>query len=82
MSRASEAYKALSLAMMETQPECLGIELFTADSTTEADKATMQPICDACPLFALCSAYAELERPKVGYWASKTYRTYGKADAS
>jgi len=76
MSRASEAYAALSLAMISTEPECSGLELFTADSPTADDKAVMGPICNSCPLFALCRVYGDLERPKAGYWAGKTYSTY------
>ena len=76
MSRASEAFEALSLAMTETGPACLGIDGYTADSIPEDDVQEFKAICDSCPLFDLCRSYGDLERPKVGYWAGKTYREY------
>jgi len=78
MSRASEAFDVLSLALVETTPACAGDDLFTVDTPTAADVETMRPLCDSCPLFDLCRQYADLERPKVGYWAGKTYREYKK----
>ena len=75
MSRASAAFERLSLAMLETRPECLGLDLFTADDLDKADVAVCAAICDTCPLFDLCLDYADLERPKAGIWAGKRYRT-------
>jgi hypothetical protein len=76
MSRASEAFEALSLAMTGTEPACLGIDGYTADTVPADDMQEFAAICDSCPLFELCRTYADLERPKIGYWAGKTYRTY------
>lgn len=78
MSRASIAYNALSLALTETVPACAGNDRFTVDTPTAVEIETMRPLCDSCPLFDLCRQYADLERPKVGYWAGKTYREYKK----
>lgn len=75
MSRASEAYERLSLVMLDTTPACLGLELFTASDLDKADVAACAALCDVCPLFDLCRAYADLEKPKVGVWAGRTYRT-------
>jgi hypothetical protein len=73
VSRASEAYDLLHTAMTETLAPCNGIELFTAETLSPADKAVLRPICDTCPLFDLCRTYAELARPTAGLWAGKTY---------
>jgi len=78
VSRASIAYNALSLALTEIVPACAGDDLFTVDTPTPAEIEVMQPLCDSCPLLDLCRQYADLERPKVGYWAGKTYREYKK----
>jgi hypothetical protein len=72
MSRASEAYNALNVAMAGTDPACKNDERFI-DAHTAPE--TLSPICRTCPLFNLCAAYAEIERPKAGIWAGKRYRT-------
>jgi hypothetical protein len=72
MSRASDAYDVLTLAMIDTDPACKNDSRFTADDQA-ADELT--PICNACPLFALCDAYARIDRLKGGIWAGKRYRT-------
>jgi len=76
MSRASEAYERLSNALIDIEPLCAGVDDFTVDTPTAASAELMRPLCEACPLFDLCRQYADLERPKVGYWAGKTYREY------
>src|SRR5690606_20328380 len=50
MSRASEAYGRLSLAMLDNHPECLGLDLFTADDLTPADVTACAATCKTCPL--------------------------------
>jgi hypothetical protein len=75
MTRASEAYDRLHTAMTDSIPECVGIDLFTADSISTADLDDLRKLCDSCPLRKLCDEYARLERPKVGLWAGKQYGT-------
>ena len=76
MSRATESYKRLKAALLVTEPLCAGVDDFTVDTPTAASAELMRPLCEACPLFDLCREYADLERPKAGYWAGKTYRNY------
>lgn len=76
MSRADIAYGLLASAMENTEPNCTGSELFTADDLEQPDIAELARICDTCPLFILCDDYARLERPKAGVWAGKRYRNY------
>jgi hypothetical protein len=64
MSRASEAYGELTLAMADTNPACQNDPRFIADDQSADELA---PICDTCPLFALCATYGNLERPKARY---------------
>jgi hypothetical protein len=72
VSRASEAYNALTLAMEEIAPACRNDERFIADDQKSEELVS---ICRTCPLFDLCAKYGDLERPKAGIWAGKTYRT-------
>lgn len=72
MSRASDAYNHLTLAMDELAPACKDDERFIADDT-KADE--LAPVCRTCPVFNLCATYGDLERPKAGIWAGKRYRT-------
>ena len=78
MSRASEAYDTLQKAMTVTLAPCDGIELFTADTLSNADKAALTAICDTCLLFDKCRTYADAARPTAGLWAGKTYTTRTK----
>ena len=72
MSLADEAFSRLALAMLDTQAGCALDDRFISDDSASRDLA---PICRACPLFDQCAEYAELARPKAGYWAGKRYRT-------
>ena len=76
MSRSSEAYEALAFAMENDRPLCADDPRFTADDLTQTDVNELGQICAICPLVEFCSAYAAIERPKVGVWAGKRYRTY------
>lgn len=76
MSRASEAYERLAREMDEIRPGCVGVDLFTADELTAAQRDSLKSICDACPLLALCTEYAALSKPPGGYWAGRTHRQY------
>ena len=71
MSRTSEAWAAMTTAMIDTAPACQGDDRFTDDEQAISELA---PICRGCPLFDLCATFAELERPKAGTWAGKRYR--------
>lgn len=75
MSQASDAYQRLTAALVTLTPDCTDDPLFTADDLTAADKATCAAICTTCPLFELCETYAQLDRPKAGVWAGRTYNT-------
>jgi hypothetical protein len=72
VSRASEAYKALTLAMDDIAPACKNDGRFIAD---DQKTDVVAPICRACPLYDLCAVYGDLERPKAGIWAGRRYRT-------
>jgi hypothetical protein len=72
MTRATDAYAVLATEMDYTDPACSNDERFIADDQNADELA---PICNACPLFALCDAYARIDRPKAGIWAGKRYRT-------
>ena len=76
MSRASEAYERLSAALLDVDPSCAGVDEFTTDTPTADAIERMRPICAGCPLLELCGSWADLERPKVGLWAGKVYRSY------
>jgi len=76
MSRASVAYNALVMAMESSHPSCRDNPAFTADELRQIDVDELAPICWRCPIVDFCSAYASIERPKVGVWAGKRYRTY------
>ena len=76
MSRAAEAYEALASAMEHNRPRCADNPRFIADDLTQTDVNELGQICDVCPLVDFCSGYASIERPKVGVWAGKRYRTY------
>ena len=73
MSKSSEAFDALKLAMIDTSAPCLDDARFIDDDQAPAD---LTPICEACPLYELCSTYAGIERPKGGIWAGKRYTQY------
>lgn len=55
------------------EPDCGGIELFTAEHLTAGDIEVLAPICGACSVLALCRTYADVSAPVLGYWAGKAY---------
>ena len=71
MSRASDAWAAMTTAMIDTDPACKNDDRFILD---DQPAESLAYICRACPLFDLCLDYANLERPKAGIWAGKKYR--------
>ncbi|MEA9997837.1 WhiB family transcriptional regulator [Cryobacterium sp. RTS3] len=75
MSRATDAFEALSIAMQDNSPACQDDDRFISD---DVPAATLAPICRTCPVYDLCAAYGELDRPKAGTWAGKRYKTNTK----
>jgi len=69
VSRTSQAYTSLTLAMEHTPAACAQLDLFIADDLTPADAHALSTICAACPVMALCAAYAAIARPLAGFWA-------------
>lgn len=76
------AYGRLSAAMLDTPPACRNDFRFTLDDPAHDNE--LAEICTGCPLYALCHAYAEIERPKGGLWAGKRYTqsAAGRTDES
>jgi len=79
VSRASEAYDRLTTAMDDNKPACLNDDRFTDDKTNAAD---VSDICKACPLYALCRDFAQIDKPKAGIWAGVKYGSNPKKDKS
>ena len=73
MSKSSEAFDALKLAMLTTTAACLNDPRFIDDDQAPAE---LKPICEACPLYDLCDTYAAIERPKGGIWAGRRFSQY------
>ena len=59
-------------------PECVGIDLFTADTLTKADVEILKPICARCDVALLCRQYTKAAKPTVGFWAGKHYVGNGR----
>jgi hypothetical protein len=70
MTAASDAYTALQSAMTETDPLCLDDNRFTMDET---DPRHVIELCQLCPLFAACKAYAIAARPKGAIYAGRRW---------
>jgi hypothetical protein len=71
-------YAALVEAMETVRPACRDYELFTADTTDEAQQALAARLCAACPLRDLCRDYAEASKPTAGIWAGIPYPRRGR----
>ena len=71
MSKATEAFERLSLAMVTTDPACQDDDRFILD---DQPAETLAYICRSCDVYAQCAEYAGLERPKAGIWAGKRYK--------
>lgn len=74
--RALAAHEQLMTQMRTNPPECLGLDLFTANRLSQPDMRVLQAICDECPLLAACRAYATAARPLAGFWGGKYHRSY------
>ncbi len=73
MSRASEAFEVLTLATIDTDPACQNDDRFTAEDLSTADMADLAAICDTCALYRPCREYADLARPRSGFWAGRRW---------
>lgn len=82
MTKVGDAYAALIDAMETVDPACADDALFTADALEQEDAAFVATLCSACPLVQLCKNYAQIERPKAGFWAGKHYKTTTKKEQS
>ena len=56
--------------MLETDPACQNDGRFVLD---DQPAHTLAYICRECPVFNLCSEFANLARPTGGIWAGRTY---------
>lgn len=70
MTRATEAYNRLALAMADVDPACKHDDRFISD---DVPARSVEPLCNACPLLELCRDYAQIEKPKGGIWAATRY---------
>lgn len=76
MSRPSEAYYTSHRALTTTLAPCDRVELFTADTLSNADQPVLCLICHTCPPFDKCRIYADT----AGLWVGKTCTTRTKKD--
>lgn len=68
--RGQAEHAALIRAMEQTPAACDGIETFTRDKFNDPDDvAIMRGICQECPVFDLCAAFAAAGKPSAGMWA-------------
>lgn len=78
MSRAGDAYTALTEEIQHTPTPCREDPRFILDELPKAECDRMAAICDNCPVLALCDTYAAVSRPLAGFWAghrASYYRT-------
>lgn len=68
-----EAYAQLSRALEMRAPRCNGDPRFTDDRIRPATAIELAEICATCDVALLCRKYAQLTKPKVGFWAGKRY---------
>lgn len=73
-----EAWLSLNAALQDAEPECAGLDLFTADGLSDADRAVCASICAQCPVIELCDAYASAAGVIAGFWAGHAYTVKGK----
>lgn len=76
------AHARLNAAMDNDPPECVGVDLFTADELSKADQAALLPFCEVCPVAAQCAEFAALLKPKAGYWAGNHHSHYTRRKAT
>jgi len=79
-------YAALIAAFADDTPACAGDDRFVLDreNQTRSDIDAMRSRCDACPVYALCDAYAAAAKPKGGFWAgeygARSYKRRARAE--
>ena len=68
-------YRTLVDALEHTNPRCRDDWRYIQDreQIDADDLEAMGHICRVCPLFDLCSAYAQAARPRGGMWAGRYY---------
>ena len=76
MSRAGDAYTALTAALDVTPAECLDIELFVQDDLSKFEADALAAICADCPVLNQCRSYAAIARPVAGFWAGRRASAY------
>ncbi|MDL5350558.1 WhiB family transcriptional regulator [Microbacterium sp. zg-YB36] len=78
--KGAQQWESLATALEGTKAACADDERFIRDrEDMHADDLDhMRRICDGCPLFALCAAYANAAKPTGGFWAgdygSRSYK--------
>jgi hypothetical protein len=70
VTAAADAYTALHSAMETTTPLCRNDDRFIDDDTNPAH---VVELCNLCPLFAACKAYAIAARPKGAIYAGRRW---------
>ncbi len=73
MSDGTTEYTALTDALADYRPPCVGDDRYTADELDEPTRAELSAGCELCHVRDLCRAYAQKTRPKGGFWAGKRY---------
>ncbi|MGW9629067.1 WhiB family transcriptional regulator [Agromyces sp. NPDC055520] len=63
------AWVPLNKALQDYTPPCSGLDLYTADSRTDEQRAECSSICARCPIADLCGAYATATKVDSGFWA-------------
>lgn len=75
---ADMAWASLNAALQDREPECAGLDLFTADGLSDADRTVCASICAQCPVIAECASYASAAGVTAGFWAGHLYTVKGK----
>ena len=78
---ADAAWDALNKALEDVVPACRGQALFTVERLTDEEWAECAAICDRCPVFRLCGAYATAAKVPSGFWAGRSYTPKGVISA-
>ncbi|MEV7633619.1 hypothetical protein AB0N64_14565 [Microbacterium sp. NPDC089318] len=79
---AQDAWHALTGALDVTTPACRGDARFTADMLSPRDLGALRAVCDECPLFVMCAAFADAAPgwSMAGFWAGATRGHNTRAD--
>lgn len=74
MSRSTDAYAALHLALNAISPGCKDDAAYIADDLAPHEAERLAAICAECPVFDLCADYARLDKPTAGIWAGQSWK--------